>query len=51
MNGVYQAFGDIRKIALELAIESAALFSAESLATYAVVSMAESYFLFLTDDC
>lgn len=50
MNGVYQSFGDIRKAALELAIESAALHSVESLTTDAVVARAESYFLFLMED-
>jgi len=50
VNGVYQSYGDIRKTALELAIESAALHSADSLATDAVVARAELYFLFLMED-
>lgn len=50
MSGVYQAFGDVRKAALELAIESAALHSVDSLATDEVVARAESYFLFLMED-
>jgi hypothetical protein len=50
VNGVYQAYGDIRKIALELAIESASLFSVDALTTDAVVARAESYFLFLMED-
>jgi len=50
MNGVYQSFGDIRKAALELAIESGSMHSEESLSTEAVIARAESYFLFLMDD-
>jgi hypothetical protein len=50
VNGVYQAFGEVRKTALQLAIESAALHSVESLATDEVVARAESYFLFLMED-
>ena len=47
MNGVYRPFGDIRKAALELAIESASMYGDD---TDAVVARAESYFLFLTKD-
>jgi hypothetical protein len=50
VNGVYQSFGEIRRTALELAIESASLHNTESLATEAVIGRAESYFLFLMDD-
>ena len=50
VNGVYQSYGDIRKAALELAIESAAMFNPDSLTTDEVVARAESYFLFLTED-
>ena len=50
MNGVYQTFGDIRKVALELAIESASMVSVDSLGTEAVVDRAESYYLFLMGD-
>ena len=40
----------VGKTALELAIESAALHSADSLTTDEVVARAESYFLFLMED-
>jgi hypothetical protein len=40
----------MRRVALELAIESAAMFNPDSLATDDVVARAESYFLFLTED-
>lgn len=50
VNGVYQSYGDMRRVALELAIESAAMFNPDSLATDDVVARAESYFLFLTED-
>ena len=48
--GVYQPYGDVRKTALELAIESAAMHNLESMDTDAVVARAESYFLFLMED-
>ena len=50
MNGVYQPYGEMRKTALELAIESAALHSVEAMDTDSVVTRAESYFLFLMED-
>ena len=45
MAGVYSEFGDLRKMALQLAIESADDFRAEE-----VVARAESYYLFLLGD-
>jgi hypothetical protein len=50
MSGVYRAFGEIRRTALELAIESASLHGVGSLETESVIGRAESYFLFLMDD-
>lgn len=48
--GVYREFADVRKVALELAIDSAKEFNAASLSPDAVLSRAESYFLFLIND-
>lgn len=45
MSGVYQSFGELRRVSLELAIESAEDFSTE-----AVVSRADSFFQFLVKD-
>lgn len=45
MNGVYQQFGEVRRIALQMAIDSA-----EDFATPAVVERAQSFFDFLMRD-
>jgi len=48
--GVYREFADVRRVALELAIDSAKSFNPAALSPEAVLSRAESYFLFLLDD-
>ena len=48
--GVYREYTEVRKVALELAINSAALHGVESLATEQVIARADSYFYFLLDD-
>lgn len=45
VNGIYQQFGEVRRTALQLAIDSA-----EDFATDAVVDRAEAFFQFLTRD-
>ena len=45
VNGIYQRFGEVRRTALQLAIDSA-----EDFATEAVVDRAEAFFQFLTRD-
>lgn len=42
VDGIYRSFGELRRVALELAIESA-----DDLGTDAVVSRADSFFRFL----
>ncbi len=48
--GVYREYTEVRKSALELAINSAAMHSVESLSTELVIARADSYFYFLLED-